>query len=53
MTRTEMIAALDEEIRRLEAVRTLLRNSRGDAQHVRREIGCQNGAARSHSSCCE
>jgi hypothetical protein len=28
MTRTEMIAALDEEIRRLETVRTLLRNSR-------------------------
>jgi hypothetical protein len=28
MTRTEMIAALDEEIRRLETARTLLRNSR-------------------------
>jgi hypothetical protein len=28
MTRTDMIAALDEEIRRLETVRTLLRNSR-------------------------
>jgi hypothetical protein len=28
MTRTEMISALDEEIRRLETVRTLLRNSR-------------------------
>ncbi|MCU1313780.1 MAG: hypothetical protein JWM54_1537 [Acidobacteriaceae bacterium] len=28
MTRTEMIAALDEEISRLETARTLLRNSR-------------------------
>lgn len=28
MTRNDMIAALDEEIRRLESVRTLLRNSR-------------------------
>jgi hypothetical protein len=28
MTRTDMIAALDEEIRRLETVRTLLRSSR-------------------------
>jgi hypothetical protein len=28
MTRTEMISALDEEIRRLETARTLLRNSR-------------------------
>ena len=31
----------------------LLCNSRGDGEHIRRKIGCQNGADRSHESCRE
>jgi hypothetical protein len=42
MTRTEMIAALDEEIRRLETVRTLLRNSRD----VTSSLALRNGIAK-------